>query len=254
MTDAAIGNGPAPTRRGVDLDHKLHPATPLIFMALLVGGLAFGLYGLFHDISRVGEPLALGVFGLLGTALLVALGFEFVNGFHDTANAVATVIYTHSLPPAVAVVWSGLWNFIGVVLSSGAVAYTIVNLLPVDLILKVGSAAGYAMIFALLLAAVVWNLATWWVGIPNSSTHCLIGSILGVGLANQLLSPKAAGQTSGVEWGQAVEVLKQLLFSPLIGFAGAAVLLLVAKPLLRDKKLWSEPETGAPPPLGIARS
>ena len=256
MSDAAIGadagtGRDAEPRRGVDLDHKLHPATPLVFIALLVGGLGFGLYGLFHDISRVGEPLALGVFGLLGVALFVALGFEFVNGFHDTANAVATVIYTHSLPPPVAVVWSGMWNFIGVVLSSGAVAYTIVNLLPVDLILKVGSAAGYAMIFALLLAAVIWNLATWWVGIPNSSTHCLIGSILGVGLANQLLSAKTAGATSGVEWGQAIEVLKQLFFSPLIGFAGAAVLLLIAKPLLRDKKLWSEPESGKPPPWGI---
>ena len=251
MADAAMGAGAAEPRPGLDLDHKLHPATPLVFIGLLAAGLGFGLYGLFHDISRVGEPLALGVFGLLGVALFVALGFEFVNGFHDTANAVATVIYTHSLPPPVAVVWSGLWNFIGVVVSSGAVAYTIVNLLPVDLILKVGSAAGYAMIFALLLAAVIWNLATWWVGIPNSSTHCLIGSILGVGLANQLLSPKGAGATSGVEWGQAIEVLKQLLFSPLIGFAGAAVLLLVAKPLLRDKRLWSEPEAGKPPPPAI---
>ena len=251
MTDTAIGAHEASSHPGVDLDHKLHPATPLVFIALLVGGLGFGLYGLFHDISRVGEPLAVGVFGLLGVALFVALGFEFVNGFHDTANAVATVIYTHSLPPPVAVVWSGMWNFIGVVLSSGAVAYTIVNLLPVDLILKVGSAAGYAMIFALLLAAVIWNLATWWVGIPNSSTHCLIGSILGVGLANQLLSSKAAGATSGVEWGQALDVLKQLFFSPIIGFAGAAVLLLIAKPLLRDKALWSEPQSGEPPPWGI---
>ena len=251
MAVAAIDGGAAEARPGVDLDHRLHPATPLVFIALLVGGIAFGLFGLFHDISRVGEPLALGVFGLLGVALLVALGFEFVNGFHDTANAVATVIYTHSLPPPVAVVWSGVWNFVGVLTSSGAVAYTIVNLLPVDLILKVGSAAGYAMIFALLLAAVIWNLATWWVGIPNSSTHCLIGSILGVGLANQLLSSKAAGATSGVEWGQAVDVLKQLFFSPLIGFAGAALLLLVLKPLLRNDRLWSEPEAGKPPPPGI---
>ena len=130
-------------------------------------------------------------------------------------------------------------------------AYTIVNLLPVDLILQVGSAAGYAMIFALLLAAVVWNLATWWVGIPNSSTHCLIGSIIGVGLANQLLSPKAAGATSGVEWGQAIDVGKQLLFSPLIGFVGAALLLLALKPLLRSKTLWEEPEGGQPPPWGV---
>ena len=224
---------------------------PVVFILLLLAGLAYGAYGLFHDISRVGEPLALGVFGLLGVALFVALAFEFVNGFHDTANAVATVIYTHSLPPPVAVVWSGLCNFTGVLLSSGAVAYTIVNLLPVDLILQVGSAAGYAMIFALLLAAVIWNLATWAVGIPNSSTHCLIGSIIGVGLANQLLSPASAGATSGVEWGQALDVGKQLLFSPIIGFVGAALLLLIMKPLLPSKKLWQEPEDGQPPPWGI---
>ena len=110
----------------------------------------------------------LGVFALLGIALLIALGFEFVNGFHDTANAVATVIYTHSMHPVVAVVWSGFWNFAGVLTSTGAVAFAIVTLLPVELILQVGSQAGYAMIFALLLAAIVWNLGTWWLGIPNS--------------------------------------------------------------------------------------
>jgi inorganic phosphate transporter, PiT family len=245
------GGGREEPRHSIDLDKKLHPATPLVFLLILAAGIGYGLFGLFHDISRVGEPLALGVFGLLGVALLIALGFEFVNGFHDTANAVATVIYTHSLPPPVAVVWSGICNFTGVVLSSGAVAYTIVNLLPVDLILQVGSAAGYAMIFALLLAAVVWNLATWWVGIPNSSTHCLIGSIIGVGLANQLLSPKSAGATSGVEWGQALDVGKQLLFSPIIGFVGAAILLLLMKPVLRSEKLWKEPEGDKPPPWGI---
>ncbi len=129
-------------------------------------------------------------------ALLIALGFEFVNGFHDAANAVATVIYTHSLKPVFAVIWSGCWNFIGVMTSTGAVAYTVITLLPVDLILNVGSAGGYAMIFALLLAAVTWNLGTWWFGLPNSSSHALIGSILGVGLANQLLS--GPGGTSGL--------------------------------------------------------
>ena len=234
----------------LDLDKGSHPALPYLIGAILLGGLGYGLFGLFHDIARVGEPLALGVFGLLGVALFIALGFEFVNGFHDTANAVATVIYTHSLPPVAAVLWSGLWNFIGVVLSSGAVAYTIVNLLPVDLILQVGSAAGYAMIFALLLAAVVWNLATWFVGIPNSSTHCLIGSILGVGLANQLMTPPGRA-TSGVDWGAAVGVFEQLLFSPIMGFVGSALLLLAAKPLLRDPKLWSEPKGQAPPPWGV---
>ena len=126
--------------------------------------------GLLDDIASVHEPLAFGVFALLGLALLIALGFEFVNGFHDTANAVATVIYTHSMPPMVAVVWSGCWNLLGVLVSTGAVAYSIITLLPVELILQVGSGAGYAMIFALLIAAIVWNLGTWALGIPNSSS------------------------------------------------------------------------------------
>jgi len=136
-------------------------------------------------------------FLLLGVALLVALGFEFVNGFHDTANAVATVIYTHSLDPHIAVAWSGIFNFLGVVLSSGAVAYAIISLLPVELILQVGSGAGFAMVFALLTAAIIWNLGTWWLGLPSSSSHTLIGSIIGVGIANQLMNARTA--TSGVD-------------------------------------------------------
>src|SRR5436305_12677448 len=151
--------------------------------------------------------MATGVFLFLGLALLIALGFEFVNGFHDTANAVATVIYTHSLPPNVAVLWSGAWNFLGVLLSSGAVAVAVVALLPVELILQVGSSAGFAMVFALLIAAIIWNLGTWYFGLPASSSHTLIGSIIGVGLMNQLMGGAAgAGATSGVDWGQAAEV------------------------------------------------
>ena len=181
---------------------------------------------------------------------MIALGFEFVNGFHDTANAVATVIYTHSLPPITAVIWSGCWNFIGVLLSTGAVAYSIITLLPVELILNVGSAGGYAMIFALLIAAVVWNLGTWWLGLPNSSSHALIGSILGVGLANQLISSTAGG-TSGVEWGQAQSVLLTLLVSPIVGFIGAMILLWLMKRIIPDPKLYKEPEGDAPPPWHI---
>ena len=178
-------------------------------------------------LSGAGERnLAIGAFVLLGIALLIALGFEFVNGFHDTANAVATVIYTHSLPPLVAVIWSGTFNFLGVLTSSGAVAFTIVTLLPVELILQVGSGAGYAMIFALLIAAIIWNLGTWAMGLPNSSSHALIGSIMGVGIANQFMAP-AGSATSGVDWNQAVGVFKALLFSPLIGFVLAALLLLL---------------------------
>ena len=157
---------------------------------VLAAGLAYTAFSIESDMSSAGEHgLAIGAFVLLGIALLIALGFEFVNGFHDTANAVATVIYTHSLPPLVAVIWSGTFNFLGVLTSSGAVAFTVVTLLPVELILQVGSGAGYAMIFALLIAAIIWNLGTWAMGLPNSSSHALIGSIMGVGLANQFLAP-----------------------------------------------------------------
>ncbi len=166
----------------------------------------------------------------------------------DTANAVATVIYTHSLPPLVAVVWSGLCNLAGVLVSSGAVAFTVVTLLPVELILQVGSGAGYAMIFALLLAAIIWNLGTWAFGLPNSSSHALIGSIIGVGLANQLMAP-AGSATSGVEWGQAYGVFRALLFSPVLGFVLSALLLLVMKLVVRVPALYEAPKgTKAPPP------
>ena len=241
---------PAATRKGPDLDAGSHWAARIVFLVLLVGGIGYGVYGLLGDISSVGEPLATGAFALLGLALLIALAFEFVNGFHDTANAVATVIYTHSMAPVVAVVWSGFFNFLGVLLSSGTVAYAIVTLLPVELILSVGSGAGYAMIFALLLAAIIWNLGTWAMGIPNSSSHALIGSVLGVGLANQLMAGAGQG-ASGVDWGQALKVLQALLFSPLIGFIGAAGLLLAMKALVKNRELYEEPKSNAPPPLWI---
>jgi len=248
MATTALAPGESIARaRGPKLDNSLHPAGRWVFLAVLLGGLAYAGASILTDTSQVGESLATGVFVFLGLALVIALGFEFVNGFHDTANAVATVIYTHALPAPVAVVWSGFFNFLGVILSSGAVAYSIVTLLPVDLVLHVGSAGGFAMIFALLLAAVIWNLATWFVGLPNSSSHALIGSILGVGLANQLLS----GGNGGVDVAQVWKVLSALLFSPLIGFVGAMVLFFVMKRVIRDPKLYREPEGEAPPPVGI---
>ena len=160
----------------------------IIFGIVLVGGIGWAASQLLGDLFAV-RALGLGD-GLCsaGIALLIALGFEFVNGFHDTANAVATVIYTHSLEPHIAVMWSGMWNLIGVLLSSGAVAFAVVSLLPVELILKVGSGAGFAMVFALLVSAILWNLSTWWYGLPASSSHTLIGSIIGVGVANQLMA------------------------------------------------------------------
>ncbi|HEY8290338.1 MAG TPA: inorganic phosphate transporter [Acetobacteraceae bacterium] len=233
------------------LDGKPHTAGAFAFLLVLMAGLAYAAFSISSDISSAGEQnLAIGAFVLLGIALLIALGFEFVNGFHDTANAVATVIYTHSLPPLVAVIWSGTFNFLGVLTSSGAVAFTIVTLLPVELILQVGSGAGYAMIFALLIAAIIWNLGTWAMGLPNSSSHALIGSIMGVGLANQLMA-QAGSATSGVDWGQAVGVLKALLFSPLLGFILSALLFLLMKLVVRSKSLYVAPEGRKPPPAPI---
>jgi len=249
MTDMAMTEA-APSAVSKKMGEKPPIATRIVFLVLLIAGLSYVGYGLRTDIASVGETIHFGVFALLGFALLIALGFEFVNGFHDTANAVATVIYTHSLPPVVAVVWSGTWNFIGVLTSSGAVAYTIVTLLPVELILQVGSSAGYAMIFALLLAAIVWNLGTWWLGIPNSSSHALIGSVMGVGLANQLMAPSGQA-TSGVDWSQAGNVFNALLWSPVMGFFLAGGLLLLMKFVVRIPALYQEPKADAPPPMWI---
>ena len=216
-------------------------------LACLVGAIYVGA-SVVGDLSQV---RAAGVlpFVLLSVALVVALGFEFVNGFHDTANAVATVIYTKSLDANVAVVWSGLWNFVGVLLSTGAVAFGIISLLPVELILQVGSKAGFAMVFALLIAAIIWNLGTWYFGLPSSSSHTLVGSIIGVGIANQLMSPTTG--TSGVDWTQAAGVGESLLLSPIVGFAVAGLLLLTAKVLIPNRELYEEPRGDQPPPLWI---
>ena len=229
---------------------KLRLSPSLFFLVPILFGLVYVGYSVHKDAAAIGEPLAMGAFLFLGLALLIAFGFEFVNGFHDTANAVATVIYTHSMPPLFAVIWSGVFNFLGVLASTGAVAYGIVMLLPVELILQVGTGAGYAMIFALLISAIIWNLGTWMLGIPNSSSHALIGSIMGVGLANQLMT-SAVNATSGIDWTQAAKVGKALIFSPLIGFIAAALLLLAMKTLIRNPKLYKAPKDQAPPPFWI---
>jgi len=220
-----------------------------VFGAALLVGIIYTAVSIASDIGTVHNTSVL-PFVLLGVALLTALGFEFVNGFHDTANAVATVIYTHSMEPHIAVVYSGALNFLGVLVSSGAVAYAIITLLPVELILQVGSGAGFAMVFALLIAAILWNLGTWYFGLPASSSHTMIGSIIGVGIANQLMSP-AGSATSGVDWAQAQKVGLQLLLSPIIGFGLAALLLLASKLLIKDKRLYEAPKGTEPPPLPI---
>ncbi len=215
MSSVAAETVPVPQSRP-QLDRKSGPTTIFVFLALLTLGVGYTGYSLVADISGTpSQALTLTPFILLGIALLIALGFEFVNGFHDTANAVATVIYTHSLPPHFAVVYSGALNFLGVLVSSGAVAFGIISLLPVELILQVGSSAGFAMVFALLIAAIIWNLGTWWLGLPASSSHTLIGSIIGVGVANALMHGRDG--TSGVDWAQATKIGWSLLLSPLVG-------------------------------------
>src|SRR6516164_1377045 len=229
-TDPRAGSRPK-------LDAQPNMVAVLLFLALLGTGILFTAYSLQTDIVDSGMPMKTWLpFLLLGVALVIALSFEFVNGFHDTANAVATVIYTHSMPANIAVVWSGFFNFLGVLLSTGAVAFGIISLLPVELILQVGSHAGFAMVFALLIAAIIWNLGTWAFGLPASSSHTLIGSIIGVGLMNQLMHEGTSG-TSGVDWGQATAIGKSLLFSPLVGFFAAGLLLLICKAVIRIPKL-----------------
>lgn len=252
MTAAGIPSiaGTAPATHSVHEKFAKGPGKVgmLIFGLVLIAGLVFIGWSISRDLVGV-ELLSVWPYVLLGIALFVALAFEFVNGFHDTANAVATVIYTHSLDPHIAVVWSGFWNFFGVVTSTGAVAFGIVSLLPVELILQVGSSAGFAMVFALLVAAILWNLGTWWFGLPASSSHTLIGSIIGVGIANQLMAARTG--TSGVDWAQAATIGKSLLLSPLFGFILAAGLLLLMRAIIKEKKLYEAPVGTEPPPFWI---
>ena len=232
------------------LDYKPGAVTALIFFGLLATGILIAAYSLVTDISETGDVAITWLpYILLGVALFIALGFEFINGFHDTANAVATVIYTHALPANFAVLWSGFFNFLGVLFSSGAVAFGIISLLPVELIMQVGSSAGFAMVFALLIAAIVWNLGTWLLGLPASSSHTLIGSIIGVGIANAFMHGRDG--TSGVDWAQASKVGYSLLLSPMIGFCYVALLLLALRALVKNQDLYQEPKGNTPPPPWI---
>ena len=253
MTDVALPGSIEPAlKKGPDLDRGFHPLTGVIYAGIVAAALLFVAYSIYVDIDATGTRVTTILpYILLFVALLIALGFEFVNGFHDTANAVATVIYTRSLPAHIAVVWSGMFNLFGVLLSTGAVAFGIVSLLPVELILQVGSSAGFAMVFALLIAAIIWNVGTWYFGLPASSSHTLIGSIIGVGVANALM--RGRDGTSGVDWGQATNIGKALLLSPLFGFALAAVLLFVIKVILQraTPALFAEPKGNQPPPWWI---
>lgn len=197
-----------------------------------------------------GETLSTGTIFFLVVAVGLALFFEAINGFHDTANAVATVIYTHSLKPTVAVVWSGLCNLLGVILSSGAVAYTVVALLPTDLVNTIGSGPSYAMIFSILISAIIWNFGTWYIGLPNSSSHALIGAILGISIAHALLSPDHA-LNEGLNWEPVKSVFSALLVSPIVGFCCAAALLLLGKLLIRQPELFQPADQRKTPPLWV---
>ena len=187
-----------------------------------------------------------GILILLIFCLLLACTFEVVNGFHDTANAVATVIYTNSLKPTVAVVWSGLINFLGVLTGGIGVAMGIVNLLPVETLTDTNTAHGMAMVLALLLSAIIWNLGTWYLGIPASSSHSLIGSILGIGLAFYFINGKDA-----VNWGKAQDIGLSLLISPMVGFALAIIIMFIFKRLIKNDLIYKEPTPGKTPPLWI---
>ena len=193
--------------------------------------------------------LGVGQVVLLLVALCIAFGFEVINGFHDTANAVATVIYTKSLKPTPAVVWSGLWNFIGVHAGGIGVAFSIVHLLPVDLLVNIKTGRGLAMVLSLLGAAIIWNFATWYRGLPASSSHSLIGSIMGVGMMNAWL--EHGSPFDGINWHKASEVGTALLLSPVIGFGLAALLLIVARKLIPARELYEPPHGDRPPPWWI---
>lgn len=235
-----------------NLENKPSMISLILFVGALVAGLAYAAYSILDDLSvssHGNSVMNLAPFLLLTVALLIALGFEFVNGFHDTANAVATVIYTHSLPPNIAVIWSGFFNFLGVLTSSGLVAFGIISLLPVELILQVGSASGFAMVFSLLIAAMIWNLGTWWLGLPASSSHTLIGSIIGVGVANALMNGRDG--ISGVDWAQVSKVGYSLLLSPMVGFGCAALLLFAMRAFIKNEALFKEPKKNKAPPAWI---
>ncbi len=187
------------------------------------------------------------------SAALIALGFcfvlvcifEFANGFHDTANAVATVIYTNSLKPRIAVVWSAFMNFLGVLLGGIAVAYALVELLPADVLSPPDGSPAVPMLVSLFATALAWNLFTWWFAIPNSSSHCVIGSLIGVALGNALINSRSLAQ--GVDWSQIWTVLEALAVSPILGLVGAGALYFIIRHLIKDRHLYEPPKDGKPP-------
>ncbi|WP_026997936.1 inorganic phosphate transporter [Flectobacillus major] len=190
------------------------------------------------------------LFILLFLCLFLACAFEFVNGFHDTANAVATVIYTNSLKPTQAVVWSGFMNFVGLLTGGVGVTMSIIGLLPTELLIDPNVYHSMSMALAMLGASIIWNLGTWYFGIPASSSHTLIGSIIGIGVGYALLPENKAG-LSTVNWDKATEIGQALLLSPLFGFAVAIVFMYILKKSVANKEIFKEPKKDTPPPMWI---
>lgn len=185
---------------------------------------------------------------LLIVCITAACVFEFINGFHDTANAVATVIYTNSLKPHVAVIWSGIWNFLGVYLGGIVVAMGIVNLLPHSTYMDQNIMNNIAMILALILTAIIWNFGTWYLGLPCSSSHTLIGSIFGVGIAFLLIP---GNENVIMNWHKIKDAMLSLLISPVIGFGLTMLLMLFMKKSIKNKEIFQEPKKGKTPPFWI---
>jgi PiT family inorganic phosphate transporter len=196
------------------------------------------------------DPASALSFGLLVVTLLMVMLFEATNGFHDAANAVATVIYTKSLQPVQAVVWSGFMNFLGVLIGGIAVAYALVELLPAEVLTPPDGGPAVAMLVSLFLAALVWNIGTWWFGLPNSSSHCLIGALIGVALGNALARSRSLA--AGVHWPQLWKVLEALALSPLLGFVLAGALYLLTRKTIHDKHLYQP--AGDKPPIWWMRA
>lgn len=250
VTPQTLHVAASPLSSAIQLPVKNSKKPLFLFGVVLLAGVLFAGTQLIGDIQQTGVTFSSALpLVLLGFALLAALGFEFVNGFHDTANAVATVIYTRSLSPTVAVVWSGIFNFLGVLCSSGAVAFGIISLLPIELIMQSGSSESFVMIYALLFSAIIWNLATWWLGLPASSSHTLIGSIIGVGIANAVMHGRSA--MSGVNWGQALNIGNALILSPIVGFVCAALLLVLMKRVVKKPELYATSKHEGAPPMWI---
>lgn len=194
-------------------------------------------------LSHLDPASALAV-GLLFFSLLLVMAFEATNGFHDTANAVATVIYTKSLPPVAAVLWSGVMNFVGVLVGGISVAYALVELLPADVLSPPSGGPAVGMLVALFFAALLWNIGTWWFGLPNSSSHCLIGALIGIALGNALIRDRSF--SDGVHWPQLWTVLEALAISPVLGFILSGALYFLLRKTVHDKHLYEPVKDRAP--------